>query len=72
MADDTKVCPALNLKENDAVENQEEDRIMRHAFKKVPPSDKPGSDNKFGFWLGTCPPPASPSADLQFLFKIKL
>lgn len=63
MTDDTKVCPALNLKESDQAENQEEDRIMRHAFKKVPPSDRPGTDNKFGFWLGT----ASIHLTLNFL-----
>ncbi|ELR21980.1 uncharacterized protein ACA1_325520 [Acanthamoeba castellanii str. Neff] len=67
MTDDTKVCPALNLKESDPAENQEEDRIMRHAFKKVPPSDRPGTDNKFGFWLEGFP--AVPGQPVVLVFE---
>jgi len=54
MGDDTKVCPSLGLKDQEAVPQQEEDRILKHMTKKVPAGETaPGlaPDAKFGFWL---------------------
>lgn len=53
MADDTKVCPNLHLKDPDTTESQEADRLNRHMYKKTPAGEaKSPDDNKFSFWLG--------------------